>query len=213
VRRREDKVLLVEGKNDLHSVCGIMQAFIPWPDDDPPVYIDDKGSVDAVLDSDRLLTLLNSSKTRALGLMFDADTRLSQRYRSLRDACFSHFPDIPEEVPPDGLVVSNRRQRLGLWIMPDNSSVGYLESFLAGLIPGSGQALWFHAIESAERAKAEFGAPYRDGHTVKAHFYTWLAWQDTPGRPPGETIKKGCLDPKAHQAAAFVAWFRRLYEV
>jgi hypothetical protein len=213
VKLRDDKVLLVEGKNDLYSVWGIMQAFVPWPEDEPPVNIKDRGSVDAVLDPDRLLALINSSKTHALGVMIDANTRFIERYRSFRQTCLPYFPDIPEQMPHGGLVVSNVHQRLGLWIMPDNNSAGYLEGFLAGLIPANSQELWAHAIESANNAKARLGAPYREIHAVKAHFYTWLAWQDTPGRPPGETIKKGHLDARAASVRTFVEWFLRLYQL
>jgi hypothetical protein len=213
VKLRDDKVLLVEGRNDLYTVWGIMQAFIPWPDDEPPVSIRDRGSVEAVLDPDRLRALINSSKTRALGVMVDANTRLVERYRSFRQTCLSHFPDIPERIPREGLVVSNAGQRLGLWMMPDNGSDGYLEGFLAGLVPVSSQSLWAHAVESANKAKVELGAPYLDAHSAKARFYTWLAWQDTPGRPPGETIKKGHLDARAPSARAFVEWFLRLYQL
>jgi hypothetical protein len=211
---RHPKRLLVEGLNDLHSVVSIMGEFVNWPKpkDQTPVGIEDMGSWDQVLDVEAISVRLKNPEVQILGLIFDANDSLAARYRSFREICQGF--DIPEQIPPDGLVVSSSEKRLGLWIMPDNRSEGYLETFLRGLVPPQSRALWQHAVASTDTAASDLlKAPFKKQDTDKAYFYSWLAWQDAPGRPPGETIRKGHLDARAASAVAFVEWFLRLYQL
>jgi hypothetical protein len=158
---------------------------------------------------------LKNPKVQILGLIVDANLSLAGHYRSFREVCLDFFPDLPDLIPAEGLVVANADgKRLGLWIMPDNGAAGYLETFLRGLIPPQSQALWDHAVVSTDiAARDPLLAPFLAKDTDKAYLHTWLAWQDTPGRPPGETIKKGHLDARAASARTFVEWFLRLYQL
>jgi len=214
---RHPKRLMVEGANDLHSVVGIMREFVEWPPERPqaPVGIEPMGSIDQVLASEAISARLKDPEIQILGLIVDANDDLAERYRSFRAVCLPFFPDIPEQIPSEGLVVANAEgKRLGLWIMPDNRAGGYLETFLRALIPPESQPLWQHAVAAADiAAKDPLNAPFKTQDTGKAYFYTWLAWQDTPGRPPGETIRKGHLDARAAGAMVFVEWFLRLYQL
>jgi hypothetical protein len=205
---------MVEGANDLHSVVSIMGEFVNWPKtkDQAPVGIEDMGSWDQVLASASISVRLKNPEIQILGLILDANDSLAERYRSFRGICQGF--DTPEQIPSGGLVVSNSEKRLGLWIMPDNRSEGYLETFLRRLVPAQSRALWEHAVASTDAAANDpLRAPFKKQDTGKAYFYTWLAWQDSPGRPPGETIKKGHLDARAANAEAFVEWFLRLYQL
>jgi hypothetical protein len=157
--------------------------------------------------------LLKSSVVKTLGVMLDADTNAHGRYQSIQALCEPFFPALPANLPPDGLVAENLDQkRLGLWIMPDNVSEGNLETFLRFLVPNRLEPTWAHAVEAAKTAK-RIGCEFRDSHIEKANLYTWLAWQDPPGQSPGEALTKKILDPNATGGAAFVTWFRRLYQL
>lgn len=211
---RHAKRLMVEGRNDLHSIVGIMREFVNWPDvDEAPVGIEDMGSVEQVLERDAISSRFKSPNVQILGLVIDANTNLAGRYAQFRKTAMEFFPDAPLEPPIDGLVLTDADgKRLGLWIMPDNISPGYLENFLTRLVPQTSQAIWNHSVQSANAAR-DLGAPFKVNHDAKAYLYTWLAWQDAPGRPPGESIKKGYLDARSPSAARFVAWFMALYQL
>ncbi|MEH1784090.1 MAG: DUF3226 domain-containing protein [Nostoc sp.] len=46
-----------------------------------------------------------------------------------------------------------------------------------------------------------------------AKIYTWLAWQEEPGRQLHQAIKYGILNPEHPKAQTFVTWFKTLYEL
>jgi hypothetical protein len=108
------------------------------------------------------------------------------------------------------LVAEHEDKRFGVWIMPDNSSAGSLETFLRHLVPDESEPIWQHALGSVTEAK-RLGAQCRDVHDAKANLYTWLAWHNPPGQSPGIALTKKALDPHSPSAASFVQWFRRLY--
>ena len=116
-------------------------------------------------------------------------------------------------MPTEGLITEKEDEKLfGLWIMPDNVSEGALETFLRSLAPGNSVALWAHATASVSTARA-LGATCRESHIGKANLYTWLAWQDPPGQSGGRALTQNILDPHSPSSAAFVNWFRDLYQL
>jgi len=148
-----------------------------------------------------------------LGILLDADTNAQARYQSVRHLCVGTFPRLPQEIPPEGLVTENEdEKRLGLWIMPDNASGGTLETFLRFLVPENSAALWEHATASVTIART-LNAACRESHIGKANLYTWLAWQDPPGQSGGRALTQNILDPHSPNSAAFVKWFRDLYQL
>jgi hypothetical protein len=208
------KQLVVEGYDDLFSVVGLMRAHIPWPQDatSAPVYIEIGKSADEILENDYLTTILKSRAIKELGIMLDADTKPNGRYSRIQQLLSSVFPGLPDKMPSSGLVIDNGTKRFGAWIMPDNSSDGYLEDFLRYLVPDQSEPLWKYATESVATAKS-IGPCYRECHMSKANLYTWLAWQDEPGQTPGMALTKKILDPHSLSAAIFVEWFRKLYNL
>jgi hypothetical protein len=207
--------LVVEGIDDLYSVVGIMRAHIDWPDDraKAPVYIDIGRSVDEILSPLYLGVLLKSPTIRMLGIIIDANSRPGARYGRLRELCRKSFPDIPEGLPPEGLVVEGGDGRtLGAWIMPNNLSTGALEDLLIAAIPDAGKPILEHAKATVEAAQRK-GAPFRSAHIEKARLYTWLALQDPPSQNPRRALYSKALDPTSHSVRPFVAWFRRLYRL
>ena len=84
--RQAQKQLLVEGKDDLHSVVRLMGSRIPWPKDDPPVRIKDCEGIDNILEPGFLSVTLKGSDLGILGVLIDADDAPRSRYGRGGDA-------------------------------------------------------------------------------------------------------------------------------
>jgi|SRR5579871_181847 len=213
LRLTNSNVLIVEGHDDKHSVIGLMEHHVDWPDgrENAPVYVDVGGSVDEILKRQYLSAQLKRAGLKSLGVILDGDMHPYGRYQRLRDICLEHFPSMPEEMPTGGLVITDHAGlRFGAWVMPDNQQGGDLETFLSRLVPGTAEVLWQHAVRSVDSAR-KMGATCRDCHLPKANLYTWLAWHDPPSQSPGITLKMKVLDPHCPAAAGFVEWFKKLY--
>lgn len=192
-----------------------MAHHIPWPDgkENAPVWIDIGNGAEEILTAPYISTKLKEPGLATLGLLLDADSKPAGRYDRIRHQCMSSFPDFPEQLPHDGLVVENEdSKRLGVWIMPDNYSAGALEVFLRHLVPSESEPIWEHAMRSVLTAK-NMGASCKDCHLDKSNLYTWLAWQDEPGQYPGNALTKKVLNPHSDSAVPFISWFRRLYNL
>jgi hypothetical protein len=209
------KKLLVEGKDDVCAIAGLMGHYVVWGTtaEDWPVEIVPEGSVDEVLQPRLIATYAKERDIEAIGVVIDANECFASRWRRLRDRLSEVDSSIPGDLPPEGLVqVSPEGPRLGAWIMPDNRGRGMLETFLAFLVPSESDALWDHAKASTAAARRN-EAPFKVAHKDKAEIHTWLAWQDPPGDPLGLALTKKCLLPTAHCAKEFADWFIRLFQL
>jgi hypothetical protein len=210
--------LVVEGQDDLFAVVGLMRAHADWPEGPAsetkaPVFIHNGNGASEILNRSFISVFLKSPVLKAGGIVLDADASPQGRYASLRQLCDELFPTLPAEIPSEGLIVENdEHRRLGIWIMPDNSSEGTLETFLKWLVPAPRDPAWTYAEESVQKARG-FGCGCRECHIEKANLYTWLSWQDPPGQSPGVALTKRILDPQSPSAAPFVAWFMKLYQL
>lgn len=145
--------------------------------------------------------------------IWDADESLEAKWHALRARCIQSFPEMPDELPPGGVVVENMsKKRFGAWVLPDNRSRGMMETFLSFLVPSEQDSLWQYAIAATNQAR-DHGAKYRDAHGDKACIHTWLAWSDPPGRQLHQAVIERILDPNSQHAQGFVRWFRALYEI
>jgi hypothetical protein len=209
------KVLIVEGVDDKHSVIGLMKSHVDWPKEKSkwPVFVELGNSAPEILAPAFLTTHFKEAGVTTVGIMLDADANPAGRYQSIRNTSSKFFPDLPEIMPAGGLVSKNLGgMRMGVWIMPDNLAEGCLETFLRYLVPNSEELIWKHAVDSVQFAKAR-GAACPDKDIPKSNLYTWLAWQNPPGQQPGLALTKHILDPKSTYAQPFVKWFRALYEL
>lgn len=154
----------------------------------------------------------NREKSKAFGVMLDADGHAAGRYQRVKQLCEGLFPELPIALPASGLVCDSDDKRFGLWIMPDNRADGDIETLLRYLVPDGTEPLWQHACASVQGA-TEIGARCRKTHIPKANLYTWLAWQDPPGQSPGLALTQKVLDPHSESARAFVAWFMDLFQL
>jgi hypothetical protein len=207
--------LAVEGRDDLYAICNLMKAHISWPQpqNEWPVFVREYGGRANLLEEGALPSVAKMRYVVRIGVVIDADDNPTGCYQRIRELCDPLFPSLPRVLNGEGIIADNQQgKRLGVWIMPDNRSPGDLETFLRHLVPQEETAIWAHAVESVKDAK-KLGASCPDTHLSKANIHTWLAWQDPPGRPFGTALTARILRPESPEAAAFVGWFRRLFEV
>ena len=200
--------LLVEGKDDLHSVIQLMKAKSYDWDDAASIrpYVHDAKGIDEVLDQ-----IPAAVKTyRRLGIVVDADDDLAARWASLQSrlsAAGFPLPAVPDE---NGTIVETLDERMiGIWLMPDNKGAGALEDFLRTLVPKD-DAIFPHAEAATQRA-IELGSSLRASDAKKGALHAWLAWQQTPGMPFGQAITAKALRPPSALSDRFADWFLRLF--
>ncbi len=132
------------------------------------------------------------------------------RWKQLAAALAFYDYILPDAPLAEGVILSPAdRPTLGVWMMPDNVRPGALEHLLFGMKPDADD-LW----PLAEQAVA--GIPkdkrrFKPQHELKAVVRTWLAWQETPGLPPGEAVKRDMLNPNALAATPLMDWLLRLF--
>ena len=203
-RHEGPRVLLVEGRDDCHVVWALCNAHhIP---ETLGVYV---CGGDVILLS-RLSALIQRPESETIGVVLDADEKVESRWQSIRGK-LQHYPyRLPDVPDPGGTIVKavEDQPRLGFWLMPNNVDPGMLEDFCRQLAPDDAIAF---AEDCVTQAREKSFATFRDAHRSKAVMHTYLAWQDQPGKPLGQSITARVLQPKTAIAATFADWLRALY--
>lgn len=205
-------LLLVEGKDDKHVIRNLLKRYdILVPD-----LLDVKYPSDYEADGTegggitRLLDIFEVRLTQVidgrLGIIVDADTRLSARWQSLRDILISlDYVSLPENPLPNGTIIRQiGKPVVGIWLIPDNKIPGMLEDFVGFLMPQD-DLFWPMAVEAVQKVKTiEHERRFHNEHESKARIHTWLAWQKEPGKPMGQAITARYLDADAHHAQQLI---------
>lgn len=218
MRKQHRGLLLVEGKEDKWVIPQFMEKFIPWGEkhepDKWPTVIEEFDGVDHLLKPGVIEAELKSSGLEALGVLVDANTDPIGRWNRIRARAIGAMPSIPQDLPPDGLVMTNADGlRFGVWLMPNCISTGMIETFLALFIDNPTSGLWAFVETHCKDAKTNHQAPYIDAHLDKALIHAWLALQDPPGQQLHSAIIQNILKPNFPDAEPFVKWFRKLYNI
>jgi hypothetical protein len=213
IRRSNRPLLFVEGKTEQRLLPYLLEANgIRWPKEDPPVFIKEMDGFENFWTDRVIHTELKAAALAAVGLIFDADEPEDGRWETVARYCRSFAPDLPNEPRVDGWITESTIEggpRFGVWMMPNNQSRGYLETFLEVLVPD--HELWSYADEVVTGA-LERGARFNaKRHRDKAKIHSWLAWQEEPGKQLHEAVAHRALEPTSPHAAPFVDWFRRLF--
>jgi hypothetical protein len=208
------KKLLVEGEEDKRVIPEFIEANgIIWGDtkNTAIVHIKTAGGIQNLLDVDNIYNEINDSGLTHLGIIIDADEEPNNRWQSLYNACLPNIPNLPKNLPNEGLIHTLESGiKFGVWMMPDNQSRGMLETFLAYLVPDND--LWKYTQSKVIEAKQQ-GATYKDNHLDKANIHTYLAWQNPPGKQLHDAVKQRILNQAHPQSVIFLKWFRKLYEI
>ncbi len=210
-------VLLVEGQDEKRTIPELIELNgIDWGSGkNTVVHIKDYEGCENIIKPGSISTELKADGIEALGILLDADDYPIDRWIAIRTACRNSkaVSNMPDNLPESGLIIeADNGVRVGIWIMPDNKLPGMLETFLGYLLPTDASSLWEFASSTTDAAKTK-GAPFTESHREKAKIYSWLAWQEPPGRQLHQAIKERILDPQHPEAQQFVSWFRQLYQL
>ena len=217
--RQKKNILMVEGAEELRTIPYLVEANgIPWEVGSRVIVnIKKYDGIENLVDSDEIKFQLNGSEIEALGIIVDTDDSCDRRWQSIRNACSEIIANLPDKIPEIGLIHDAAKDngkpvKFGVWIMPDNLNRGMLETFLAYLVPDNSEPLWQYAQQIVLAARKK-GATYKDTHLDKANIYTWLAWQNPPGRQLHNAVMERILDPQHPKSEVFMNWFKTLYSL
>lgn len=200
--------LLVEGRDDKHSVIHLMKRHnMDWDNAVNAPYVHDCGGIDALLES----VSISAKSYSQLGVMIDANDEMQARWTCVKSRLASVGIKLPMSPDINGTIIDGFYQewKVGVWLMPDNNRDGKLENFLKALVPPR-DPCWIYAQEATEHAK-EKGAKFPDKKFLKASIHTWLSWQEEPGLPFGTAITATYFRHDSPEALKFVDWFNRLF--
>jgi len=221
----ENRILFVEGIDDQHTIWAICEQRkiektfrIIIPDGEGKIPKKNArqteiGGIDNVLKAARLNLIAGSGAVERIGIVVDADEDLNARWQSvssiLERAGYKNLPASPDK---NGTIFTQEYlPTFGVWIMPDNQiEKGYLETFLTHLVPENDKC-WEHAKNSVTALEEKPFVKEKVDHTTKAEIHTFLAWQEEPGKPFGQSITAKYLQADNPQCAKFVDWLKRLF--
>jgi len=200
------KVLLVEGKNDCHVVLALCE-YNALPENFGIYQCENDIGILKRLNA----LIIQPNPPESIGIIIDADGHdLARRWQQIQQKIKNHEYTFPESPNVNGTIISDNsgKPNLGIWLMPNNQNPGMLEDFLIEMADQNSISI---ATQCVETAKAEGLSTFKDIHFSKALIHTYLAWQDEPGRPLGQSITAHSLKPDTEIANMFVDWLKELF--
>ena len=200
-----DRVLLVEGQDDEHVVRHLCLRSQPMP----LFHIENKLSVDTLLDS--IKQEVRVPGRNAVGILVDANDDLNARWSAVANRLREGNIEVPRTPEPTGTLIegTSRIPRVGIWLMPDNTSPGELENFVSEMIPND-DPVWprsqsyIDGIPESDRKFIEKKIP-------RAKVHAWLATREEP-RKMGVAIRAQDLRVDGPLSTRFANWLRQLFE-
>jgi hypothetical protein len=128
----------------------------------------------------------------------------------------------------DPLIISTElkasgRSALGLMIDADDSCINRWQSIRNSFIqeiPNLPKDLPETGLIHTVPNGVKFGVwimpdnrTHKNTHLDKANIYTWLAWQNPPGRQLHNAVMEKILNPQHPKAQIFIRWFKTLYDL
>ena len=208
-------LLIVEGKDDFHVMLALRDKFGMKESYD----IAERGVKEGENDD----MLLNSISVEAkksgrvsLGVVIDRDTndpsKNKDRWKQLKGILEPMGYQIPATSPNNSTVLPSPElglSKIGIWLMPDNQHPGMLEDFMRQLITSDDDCLLF-AEETLKELESRNIQRYKAVHRAKALMHTWIAWQDQPGIPLGQSTTR-YLTTDTDLCQQFANWLNRLF--
>ena len=201
--RVSGRVLLVEGRDDMHVVDHICRRCQPMP----TFEIVEKGGLDKLMAS--IGPELTAPGRQAVGIVVDANDDIEARWAAVKNRLEGAGVTLGERDSA-GTVIrgTSPEPDVGVWIMPDNRSAGELEDFIQTMIP-KGDPIWPLSeayIDGIPAEKRLFGSK----KALRAQVHAWLAARERP-RPMGLAIRAGDLDVEGVGCAGLTTWLRQLF--
>lgn len=205
--------LVVEGSSDKHVVRHIWfrQSRLAPDITQLPFVIAEKEGKPRLLEDIRIEA--TTPNRLAVGFIVDADVNAIDTWQSVRNRLGTANIRAPSALDQSGVVIEPATEfdpRIGIWIMPDNSSPGELEDFVAEMVPGN-DTVWpksksyiLNITESERR--------FSEKKTTRAIVHAWLAAREDP-RQMGTAIRSSDLEITGELCQRFVGWLERLFQL
>jgi hypothetical protein len=155
-----------------------------------------------------------------LGIIVDANNMgVGSRWDAIKNCLSKKFgkETLAYLSPKPGGIVFREEGlplTIGVWIMPDNQSNGYLEHFLESMLPSEGKAeLWAYIGTTLKDLQAKKFCEFEETGYQKALIRTWLAWQKEPGLAFGTALSKGYFNPHVDAVKPFLEWVSNTFEL
>ncbi|WP_157130309.1 DUF3226 domain-containing protein [Burkholderia cenocepacia] len=221
---RGPKILLVEGDADklfFQACCDA--ANIPEGDVciAPPTEVNNRraGKMNAIDLLPGLIAQMHDGSVTHLAIIVDADYASKnglgfdgtwQKITTILSDAKYNVPDKPEKNQ-NGFIFSHSQglPSVGVWIMPNNGSTGFLEDFVKSTIRQTEKKFFKYATD-AVNGLAERRFPSH--HQTKAEIATWLAWQKTPGQTLASVVRNNFVELKSGQGKSFLDWLKSIYK-
>ena len=205
---KEKKILIVEGGDEKHFVrhlCALVGI-------DVPVIVDKKGAQNLIK---TIRAELSSSGREVIGFVLDANDDMPARWQEISDEFSREGINLPVSPDVDGTIVNCRNyvsnislDRIGLWLMPDNNSIGELENFIMTMIPDDDRE-WRKA-QNYINDILERNGKFSQNKIPKAMVSAWLATRKLPGLI-GKALQAGDLEINGHLCQKFISWLNQMY--
>jgi hypothetical protein len=196
-------VLLVEGADDKHFCYHFMGVARL-----PKVEVKDALGWPGVLHD---LKVRVKGAEAPIGLIVDADNGPDKKLTAIcQELQKAGYPACPKKIDDRGLIVEQfGYSRVGIWLMPDNSSDGMLEHFVENCVDPN-DPLFQHARNVVAEIPDSL-RKFKSDHKQKAVVHTWLAWQAEPGTPIGQAYTKRYLSTETDAGKKFQEWWQQLF--
>lgn len=212
------QILIVEGNDGIAMASICKKRNLP-----PPLGYKDKfkfrdefvkigGGFDGAI---RILReSLSQNDLTNIGIILDSDEYGAYSRRQKIHALLSDFYDTSSltSIPANDFWIVKEPDMpvVGVWIMPDNISQGYLEHFLSTLIP-SNNAIWSYTQKTVDDLLSQDFNIIPSVQKQKALLHTWLAWQKSPGKPFGQAVEANYFDLNTPLVDFFLGWFAQTF--
>lgn len=201
----DPKILLVEGQDDEHVVRHLQMLCLP----DVEFHVEDKHGIGELINA--IFPEVRAPGRAAIGILADANGDPKGRWDDISEQLRRANIETPTAALGGGTIIDSDDDlpRVGIWLMPDNRSIGELEDFVKHMVP-SDDPVWPLA-EGYIRAVPAGAGTFAPGKASKAELHAWLATRRTPGRM-GAAIRRGDLKAEGGLCADFLEWIRKLFE-
>ena len=197
-----DRVLLVEGPNDKHVVRHLCNSH----EEMPKFCILDKEGIEVLLED--IGSEILAPGRKAVGILVDANDDLDARWDAVANRLQEENIEIPSSPELTGTIIDGN-PRVGIWLMPNNTSPGELENFVSKMIPDD-DPVWplsedyIDGIPEADRK-------FTEKKILRAKIHAWLATREDP-RQMGAAIGARDLHTDGTLSTTFANWLRQLFE-
>ncbi|MCY4264304.1 MAG: hypothetical protein OXE78_05565, partial [Gammaproteobacteria bacterium] len=137
----------------------------------------------------------------------DSDEQPNAHWEDVKDQLSQAGVRPPAELNPNGCIFHND-PTIGVWIMPNNKSVGELENFVLEMVPED-DSIWPVSVEYINNIP-EKERKFRAEKTDKAKLHAWLSTRKEPGRM-GAAIGAEDLGVSNQLSTSFLNWLEKLF--